>query len=282
MAIAMQGLRLKPRYEDLIGVAVSDGLQNIRFPNRDAKQLRDGFILSQLDGEGMRQMEKQQEMASKEAYKEHLLKEIAKNTGANIHGLRNDAHQEMRTERVERALHFDISQDDDDVAMTASTGVQANTQTSSSSAQTNTQTSSSSAQTVLPRRTFEAGTQSEKRVNTKGTQATEDKSEEIEKLKRASELEKQALIDYHNQNIERIRQQVMAEGEAAHGRKKEEYQREVLEELQMNEAEAQRRINQAQQQAQQEAQTHFTDYAGRITEYAEHQYRQEQQTKRTS
>ena len=32
-------------------------------------------------------------------------------------------------------------------------------------------------------------------MNTKGTQATEDKSEEIEKLKRASELEKQALIE---------------------------------------------------------------------------------------
>ena len=74
MALAMQGLRIRPSYEQLIGVAVSDGLQNIKFPNRDATFLRNGFILSQLDGEGMRQMEKQQEMTSKEAYKEHLLK----------------------------------------------------------------------------------------------------------------------------------------------------------------------------------------------------------------
>ena len=78
MAYAMKGLRLKPSYEALIGVAVSDGLQNIKFPNRDATFLRNGFVLSQLDGEGMRQMEKQQEMASEEAYKEHLLKGIAK------------------------------------------------------------------------------------------------------------------------------------------------------------------------------------------------------------
>ena len=78
MAVAMQGLRLKPKYEDLIGVAVSDELRNIKFPNRDAKFLRDGFVLSQLGGEGMRQMEKQQEMASKEAYKEHILKQICK------------------------------------------------------------------------------------------------------------------------------------------------------------------------------------------------------------
>ena len=40
-------------------------------------------------------------------------------------------------------------------------------------------------------------------MNTKGTQATEDKSEEIEKLKRANELEKQALIDQQEKNIER-------------------------------------------------------------------------------
>ena len=81
MSIAIKGLRVKPNYEGLINVAVSDKLYNVKFPNRDATFLRNGFVLSQLDGEGMRQMEKQQEMASKESYKEHLLKEIAKNTG---------------------------------------------------------------------------------------------------------------------------------------------------------------------------------------------------------
>ena len=74
MAQAMKGLRLKPTYAHLIDVAVSDGLENIRFPNRDATFLRNGFVLSQLDGEGMRQMEKQQEMASKESYKKAFIK----------------------------------------------------------------------------------------------------------------------------------------------------------------------------------------------------------------
>ena len=78
MAIAMEGLRLKPKYEDLTGVAVSDKPYDIRFPNRDAKFLGEGFILSQLDGEGMRQMEKQQEIASKELFKESLFKQTAK------------------------------------------------------------------------------------------------------------------------------------------------------------------------------------------------------------
>ena len=69
MAMSMKGLRIKPTYEQLIGVAVSDDLGHIRFPNRNASFLRNGFILSQLDGEGMRQMERQQEIASKESYK---------------------------------------------------------------------------------------------------------------------------------------------------------------------------------------------------------------------
>ena len=72
MAIAMRGLRIKPKYEELIGVAVSDKIYSIKFPNRDAKFLREGFVLSQLDGEGARQMERQQEMASKESHKEHF------------------------------------------------------------------------------------------------------------------------------------------------------------------------------------------------------------------
>ena len=74
MSIAMRGLKLKPNYEGLINVAASDKLYNIKFPNRDASFLRNGYVMSQLDGEGMRTMERQQEMASKEAYKEHLLK----------------------------------------------------------------------------------------------------------------------------------------------------------------------------------------------------------------
>ena len=69
MAVAMQGLRVRPHYDDLINVAVSDRLYNIKFPNRDAKFLREGCALSQLDGEGMRAMERQQEQASKEPYK---------------------------------------------------------------------------------------------------------------------------------------------------------------------------------------------------------------------
>ena len=60
MAVAMKGLRIKPTYEQLIGVAVPDGPEQIKFPNRNAQFLRNGFVLSQLDGEGVRIMEDQQ------------------------------------------------------------------------------------------------------------------------------------------------------------------------------------------------------------------------------
>ena len=180
MASSMKGLRVKPNYESLINVAVSDKLYNIKFPNRNATFLRNGFVLSQLDGEGMRQMEKQQEMASKESYKEHLLKEIAKNTGSNIHDLRNDNQDDMRRARVDSALYFNMSQGDgemgDDMDDISSMGGARKTD---SGVQAQAQTSSSGAQTERPRKTASAGTQVEPRVRTASTQATEDKSEEI-------------------------------------------------------------------------------------------------------
>ena len=36
MTVAVKGLRTKPTYEQLIGIAISDGLEQIKFPNRNA------------------------------------------------------------------------------------------------------------------------------------------------------------------------------------------------------------------------------------------------------
>ena len=45
MSNAMHGSKVHRQYEDLIGVAFSDGLEHVKFPNRDAKFLRDGFVM---------------------------------------------------------------------------------------------------------------------------------------------------------------------------------------------------------------------------------------------
>ena len=130
------------------------------------------------------------------------------NTGANIHDLRHDSHQELRAERVENALHFDISQgdgDDVDMTQTTSSGVQAEAQTSSSGVQAEAQTSSSGVQVYVRPKTTSSGTQSSTRmeesetqtikINKKerGSQATEDRSDEIEQLRHASEIENEHL-----------------------------------------------------------------------------------------
>ena len=187
----------------------------------------------------------------------------------------------MRTERIENALHFEISQGDDDVGMTQTTssGVQAEAQTTSSGVQVNVRpTTTSSGTQSSTTRVDESETQA-RYIRKKGSQATEDRSGEIKQLRHAKGIEKQALINQHAQNVERIRQQVMAEGEASHNRKKEGYKQEVLEQLQIDSEEAQIIIQQAQRQTQQETQTHFTNFTGRITEIAEHQYRKERQQK---
>ena len=120
MAIAMRGLRVRPQHEELIGVPKPDGSGNIKPPNRNSECLRDGFIVSQLDGEGMRQMQLQQEQTSKQAFKESLLKQIAISTGSNLPYLRNQSEADLRTERVNQAPNpntrfLNISRSDHDM-----------------------------------------------------------------------------------------------------------------------------------------------------------------------
>ena len=79
----MQGLsNYGDRNEQLIGVAASDGLEQIKFPNRNAQFLRNGFVLSQLDGEGMRIMEDQQKRHIKEVYMDSALRSLASEHGS--------------------------------------------------------------------------------------------------------------------------------------------------------------------------------------------------------
>ena len=83
MTVAMKGLRIKPTYEQLIGIAVSDGLEQIKIPNRNSKFLREGFVMSQLDGEGARVMEEQQQRHNKEVYMDSALRSLASERGSD-------------------------------------------------------------------------------------------------------------------------------------------------------------------------------------------------------
>ena len=69
------GLKRRQTYEDVIDYIYNNN-DKIRYPDRTAKQLRNTFELSQLDGVGMLIMEQQQFKLAKEREKEDLLKQI--------------------------------------------------------------------------------------------------------------------------------------------------------------------------------------------------------------
>jgi len=116
------GLRIRPLYSQLIGTALSDDNKNIKFPNRDATFLRNGFELSQLDGEGQRAMERQEQMMASENYKQSLIKQIAKNSGMSASSLRSEVDSQNRQTSVKSMLsfsspateHYDMSANDNE------------------------------------------------------------------------------------------------------------------------------------------------------------------------
>ena len=77
-------------------------------------------MLSQLDGEGTRQMQLQQDKASKQAFNESLLKHIAIKTGSNVSDLRNQSEADLITEIINQAINpntqfYNISRSDHDM-----------------------------------------------------------------------------------------------------------------------------------------------------------------------
>ena len=107
MANSMQGLRIKPSYGQLIGVAVSDELEHIKFPNRNAKFLREGFVMSQLDGEGARVMEEHQQRHNKEVYMDSAFRSLASDRSSDSvsnFSFRSAHTQNTATERTNAML----------------------------------------------------------------------------------------------------------------------------------------------------------------------------------
>ena len=69
--------------------------------------MRDGFILSQLDGEGMRQLQLQRGQAIKETFKKtHLLKQASDATGVNMSDLRQSSNAETQTNVINTMLRL--------------------------------------------------------------------------------------------------------------------------------------------------------------------------------
>ncbi len=70
------GLRKRETYDELVDY-LKGKQEVIKYPDRFAKRIREHPFLTQLDGEGLVEMEKQQENAWKEQEKEQRVKEMA-------------------------------------------------------------------------------------------------------------------------------------------------------------------------------------------------------------
>ena len=186
----------------------------------------------------------------------------------------------MLAERFENALHFDIAQGDDDMESMHSLPPSIETEIRDDTSTRTIQLSESShppSQSMSNVTHQSAAVADLSNVIERNRQIAENELRQQE-LRHARQFENvrqeaaaelhsrtQSLTDQHVQNVERIRQQPMAEGEAAHNRMKEGYKQEALEQLQVNTEEAQITVQQVQQQAQQEAR----QYVGSVVNYDE-------------
>jgi hypothetical protein len=108
-AMMTEGLKRRQTYEEVIDYIENDN-DKIRYPDRTAKQLRNTFELSQLDGVGMQLMEQQQFREMKEREKEHLLRQIASNTSRSITEARATQTEESPSTEQENATQFQSPQ----------------------------------------------------------------------------------------------------------------------------------------------------------------------------
>ena len=74
------GLQKRPTYEDLVNYIVKDP-DNIKYPDRKAKILRNSFELSQLDGIGMMEINRQHELQIINQERQLMLQRFADDYG---------------------------------------------------------------------------------------------------------------------------------------------------------------------------------------------------------
>ena len=100
--INYKGLRKRPTYDELVYFIETDP-ERIHYPDRTATQLRESHYLTQLDGEGMQQMDSLHTNRMKEQQKRHILQDMADQTGKSINeiiaGQATKAHDYAESKR---------------------------------------------------------------------------------------------------------------------------------------------------------------------------------------
>ena len=157
-------------------------------------------------------MQIQQENASKEAFQESLLNQIAVNTGANLSDLRTKSNSETQTERVAQMLHTGVNTEERQRA-TSSTNTEEQKRTTSSTNTEEKQRADSSTNTGNAQHFDISGDT----VDTSA--ATADYEARLERLKQEAEYQTQQMAAAHQQQLELARQQaktLLQEQQRAH------------------------------------------------------------------
>ena len=102
VATQSSGLKKKPTLNELAD-RIENAPNTIKYPDRTATTVRNSFELSQLDGEGMREMEQQQAQHMAEVAKENA-SNLAKNSGTNHADLSEKAKATTRSVGVQKML----------------------------------------------------------------------------------------------------------------------------------------------------------------------------------
>lgn len=100
------GLRKRETYDEIIDY-LRGKQEVIKYPDRFAKRIREHPYLTQLDGEGLADMEEQQSEAMKEEVREHRVRQLASSSTQTPQEIRaTQRHSDTQTE------HPDVKMDD--------------------------------------------------------------------------------------------------------------------------------------------------------------------------
>jgi len=121
--ISIIGLRKKPTYDELVEY-IDEDKDKIRYPNRAAKQLREAPELAFLDGEGLLEIEQQQQNIVKAQQKEQAIRSAGASGSLSGSVVEERARTSSSSSSArsfksthDETQHFDIFTQDDDMGI---------------------------------------------------------------------------------------------------------------------------------------------------------------------
>jgi hypothetical protein len=266
--MALYGLKKKPTLNDVINDIVTEP-NPIKYPDRTATFVRNSFELSQLDGEGMREMEEQQARQMKEAAKEHAIRNLARNSDVSHADLSEQAKAVTRNASIqamlkptssEKGSQNTVNTSDQSAQHSTSTlerGIQKGVETADGSTQHAPQQTSSSSQTVQE---FDIG-QGDMEIEVIPPHVEDRRVQMLEQENDAlrRDKEQEMMIAERRNRLLYVVQQELANSSKRHEEDKDKALREVLQQasnmemgaaaqLASVESQAERHINQKQQE----------------------------------